>query len=156
MLQVLNYTAFETNLGVFTDQHGADKVAVAVKGTFKIPESPTDTIELADEQLPNLYCDEYFDEPGESGIQYPVDMVMGKTTTDIGLVGHAHSQDGKSVTRLPVSLKVGEYQKKILVIGDRQWRKKQTSAGFLHLRPRTVFKNAVGLRTGFRRFRHFS
>lgn len=129
MLQILNKTPFQAALALVTDQHGAEKVTVAIKGTFKIPARHGE-VRLADEQFPVLYTDEYYGEPGKSSISYPADLVLGKVNTDVGLIGSAHSHDGKSVKQLAVSLKVGEIGKIIMVTGDRQWKKRALMPGF--------------------------
>lgn len=129
MLQILNKTPFQAALALVTDQHGAEKVTVAIKGTFKIPARHGE-VRLADEQLPVFYTDQYYGEPGKSSIKYPADLVLGKSGTDIGLIGNAHSTGGKPVKRLPVSLRVGRLQKIIMVTGDRQWKKRTLMPGF--------------------------
>jgi len=130
LFQILNKTAFQASLGLFTDQYGADKVVVAIKGTFTMPKDSVVKIKLADEQLPVLYCDEYFGEPKTSSIKYPADMVLGKVGTDIGLVGHAYSNNGALIKQIPVSITVGELQKNILVVGDRHWEENKLMPGF--------------------------
>jgi len=135
LLQILNKTPFETALTLVTDQHGAEKTAVAIKGTFKIP-ARHEKVCLAEKQLPVLYADEYHGEPGKSSLKYPVDLVLGKVSTDIGLIGHAYSPREKSVTQLPVSLKVGQLQKSLMLIGDRQWEKRTLMPGFQATEPK--------------------
>lgn len=129
MLQILNKTPFEAALALVTDQHGAERVAVALKGTFKIPLRHGE-VRLADEQFPVFYADEYYGEPGKSSIKYPVDVVLGKVNTDVGLVGMAHSPNGKPVKRLPICLRVGQLKRTIMVTGDRQWEKRILLPGF--------------------------
>ena len=129
MLQILNKTPFQAALALVTDQHGAEKVTVAIKGTFKIPARHGE-VRLAGEQLPVLYTDEYYGEPGKSSISYPADLVLGKVNTDIGLVGSAHSPGGKPVKRVAASLRVGRLQKSIMITGDRQWKKRALMPGF--------------------------
>ena len=129
MLQILNKTPFQASLTLFTDKMGAEKVAIAVKGTFNIPNNCNEA-QLAEEQLPVLFADEYYGEPGQSSIKYPVDLVLEKLNTDIGFVGNAHRPDNKPVTQLPVSLRVGRLQKTIMVVGDRFWKKRSMMPGY--------------------------
>jgi len=129
MLQILNKTPFETALALVTDQNGAERVPVVIKGTFKIPRLH-DVVQLAEEQLPVLYTNEYYGEPGKSSIKYPADLVLDKVNTDVGLVGSAHSPEGKLVKQLNVSMRVGSLKKKILVIGDRQWKKRTLTSSY--------------------------
>ncbi len=122
MLQILNKTPFETGLSLFTDKHGANRVCVAVKATFNIP-AEDGKINLAEKQLPVCDINEYFGEPGKSSIKYPVDLVLGKVNTDIGLIGAAHSPGGNPVDKLTVSFEAGNLKKDIMVFGDRIWQK---------------------------------
>jgi hypothetical protein len=123
MLQILNKTPFEAALALVADQHGTEKVTIAIKGTFAIPARGSN-VSLAEKQLPVLYTDEYYGDPGKSAIKYPVDLVLGKTNTDIGFIGKAYSPEGKPVKQLPVSLRVGRMQKPVIIFGDRRWEKR--------------------------------
>ncbi len=138
MLQIFNKTPFEAALALNTDQDGTEKVTVAIKGTFKVTPRHSN-VRLADKQLPVLYTDEYYGEPGKSSIKYPADLVLGKLNTDTGLVGIAHSPAGKPVKRLLVSLKVGTLKKTIMVTGNRKWQKNTLLPGFYMTDP-TPFK----------------
>ena len=129
MLQILNKTPLEAALAPVTDQNGVEIVTVAVKGTFVIP-ARGQRVRLAEKQLSPLYADEYYGEPGKSSIKYPADLILGKVSTDIGVVGNAHSPTGKPVTKLPVSLRVGQLKKGVLVVGDRKWEKRGMFPGF--------------------------
>lgn len=129
MLQILNKTPFEVALALVNDQHGYDMVSVAIKGTFKIP-TRDGKVRLTEEQLSVLCTDEYYGEPGKSSIKYPVDLVLGKINTDVGLVGSAHSPNERPVKQLPVSLKVGQLQRIIMVTGDRHWKRHTLLPGF--------------------------
>ena len=129
MLAIVNYTPFTAALALFTDQHGAEKVSIAIKGTFIIP--PRDgEVQVADEQLAVLHANKYYGEPGKSSIKYPSDVILGKVNTDVGLIGSAHSPDDRPIKRLRISLKVGYLQKQIVVTGDRQWKKRTLLPGF--------------------------
>ena len=142
MLQILNKTPFEVALALFTDMNGAEKVSVAVKGTFIIPQHNR-AVQVADEQIPVFYANEYFDEPTKSSIKYPVDVVLEKINTDIILIGHAYSTDGRPVRRLPVSMKVGKFKKTVLVTGDRKWIKNSFLPGFSISKPKAFNKMAL-------------
>lgn len=129
MLQILNETPFKTAISLTTDQSGADRVNVAVKGTFILTHKDNHT-RLATEQLPVLLVDEYFGKPGESSIKYPVDLVLEKLNTNVGLIGNARSPGGRPVKQLITSVTIGSLNKSILVTGDRYWIEKSLSAGF--------------------------
>ncbi|MFV9645967.1 MAG: DUF2169 family type VI secretion system accessory protein, partial [Desulfobacterales bacterium] len=136
MLQILDKTPFQSALAIFTDQNGAEKVTIAIKGTFEISMRHHGEMQLASEQLPVQYVDEHYGEPGNSSIKYPADLVLGKVATDIGLIGIAQSPRKKPVKKLLVSVKVGPLQKKIMVIGDRFWKKRSLLSGFYMTDPK--------------------
>ena len=134
MLPIVNFTPFVAGLALFTDQHGAEKVSIAIKGTFIIP--PRDgEVQVADEQLAVLHANKYYGEPGKSSIKYPADVILGKVNTDVGLIGSVHSPDGRPVKKLRTFLRVGQLQKQIVVTGDRRWKKRTFLPGFYMTKP---------------------
>jgi hypothetical protein len=50
------------------------------------------------------------------------DFHIGKPSTDIIINGHACAPDGKQVTKIDVSAKIGHLNKTLRVFGDREWR----------------------------------
>ena len=122
MLQILNKTPFETGLSLYIDQHGINRVCVAVKATFNIPKN-NEKITLARKQLPVTTINEYYGEPGKSSIKYPTDIVLGKVSTDIALNGKAYAPGKKPIDKLTTSLQIENLIKKIIVFGDRSWKK---------------------------------
>jgi len=148
LLQLINNTPFQAALAVMTDKNGAEKAVVAVKATFSLPHE-NQPVWLADKQIPILYCDEYWDQPGKSSIKFPVDLVLGKAGTDIGLVGHAYSSHETPVQRLQACLQVGVYKKEILIFGNRRWKKRNFLPGFEISAPEPFIKMALRLELAF-------
>jgi hypothetical protein len=72
-------------------------------------------------------ADEYYDDPATSSLRYASEMHIGKSGTDVLLIGSAWAPDKRPVTRMQVGMKVGDRQKLILVTGDRVWRDGQPS-----------------------------
>lgn len=134
MFQVLNHTPFQAAVGPLFDKDGSDVAACAVKATFTLP-SKGQTPELAEEQLPVLYAETYFDTPDNSGIKYPADLILGKPNTDIGLIGSVYSPKGKPAEKVEASLQVGAHRKNILAYGDRYWTKSLIGPGFTMTKP---------------------
>jgi len=134
MLQIINKTPFETGFNFFTDKNGEEKVSVAVKATFNIPE-PDETIKISEQQLPVFETTQYYGKPGQSSVKYPVDIVLEKINSDIGLTGSIHTPGNKPVQNVLVSLQVGRYKKDILIWGDRYWKKKLFFPGFYMTEP---------------------
>src|SRR5687767_10040594 len=67
-------------------------------------------------------ADEYYADPATSSLRAASDFHIGKSGTDVLLVGHARAPAGRLVPRMLVSMSVAERQKTILVTGDRAWR----------------------------------
>lgn len=122
MFQILNKTPWPSGLAFFIDAQGAEQVTVVAKATLQLPVAPQGSWEPANAQRPVLYADEYFAEPGKSSLRYPSDVVLGKYTTDVGLIGSVYSPTGHPVPELRATLQIGALRKDIQVQGDRVWR----------------------------------
>jgi hypothetical protein len=118
MLQLKNTTPFAAHIAVLPDERGIDTLYVTIKATFTLGAR----LEVADPQPPVLLADEYWGEPGQSSLKYAADVHLAKPSTDIALVGQAHSPGRKPVSQLDVSLAVAGRKKVLRVYGDREWR----------------------------------
>lgn len=118
MLQLHNNTPFAANMALFPDEAAIDTLYLLVRATFNIGEQWT----LADEQLPPIEGDEYWTEVEKSSIKQASDYHTGKLCSDIIMIGHACAPDGKEVSQLEVTLKVGQVHKIVRVFGDREWQ----------------------------------
>lgn len=124
MLQLENQTPFKASIAVLPDRFGIDTLYVVVKATVNL----RPTLSLAEEQMPPTLADEYVDDPATSSVKYASEMHLGKTGTDVLLIGSAWAPDKRPLTRMQVGLAAGGRQKVILVSGDRVWRDGQPSA----------------------------
>lgn len=119
MLQLKNNTPFAAGLALFADKDGIDTLYVMASATFNIGKKWT----LADVQTPPRGADEYWGEdPLTSSLKYPSDFHIGKPATDIAMLGHARPPQGKPVSQLDVSLRVGRVSKTVRVFGEREWQ----------------------------------
>ena len=103
------------------DPRGRHHWVVAVKASYVL--SPAGALELAQEQAPLLHAPLYFGEPASSSVRSPADLVAPKPGTDLLVNAHAHAPQGRAVTELPVALRLGEFQKLIMVEGERNARR---------------------------------
>jgi len=126
MLQVENQTPFTPGLFVLPDADGVDTAYVVMKATFEVESG---LVRVAKEQAKLVQADEYWGKPGESSVKYPSEVHLSKPTTDIVLVGSAHSPE-PGATAFDVSLSVGSIKKVLRIFGDRVWRR-----GMLGLSP---------------------
>lgn len=119
MLQLKNNTPFAANLALFPDKDGVDSLYIIASATFKIGRKWI----LADEQVPPCAEDEYWgDDPETSSLKYASAFHIGKPSSDIIMLGHAHAPEGKKVSQQDVTLSVGNVNKTVRVFGDRQWQ----------------------------------
>jgi hypothetical protein len=80
--------------------------------------------ELASEQIPISFTDQFYDEADGGGIRYESDMAPFKPNTDIVLSGSAHAPEAAPTTEMDVALKVGPIEKRLKVFGKRLWNYK--------------------------------
>lgn len=148
MFQTLNRTPFQAALTAMTDKDGVERAVVAVKATFSLP-ADGKPLRVAEKQLPIVYTDEYWGEPGKSSLKYPADLVLGKVGTDIGLIGYAYSYHEIPVKKLKTLLRVGPYVKEVFVIGNRKWQKRSFIPGFEMTPPIPFTKMALTFERAF-------
>src|SRR5262249_16655390 len=119
MWAIENRTPYAVGRTWGRNKDGLHEWIVAVKGTFKI--RPDGSLTLADEQPEPLLAPEYNGEDGVSSLRYDADLVGPKPATALVLNGTAYAPRGRPSTEFPVSLRVGEVQKTLRVVGNRRW-----------------------------------
>jgi len=130
-MNLLNATKFQAAYTMGVDKEGRESIVVAVKGTYEIPRQPGQEAQLAAQQLPLVFADEYTGEPGFSAPLRETDFAPVKHRCDVLLTGSAYAPRGEPVTRVRVGLKVGTLTKSFDVVGNRHWE----VDAFLHSRP---------------------
>jgi hypothetical protein len=120
-MEIINDTPFEVEAMPFSNgPDGKPVLTVIVKGTFDI--RPNEVAEVAAEQIPIAFGDEFYDEKQGGSVKFESDIAPFKPRADIVLVGRAHVPKGGSALALDVSLRVGQVKKSIRVFGDRRWK----------------------------------
>lgn len=114
-----NTTGMLAGLTVFTDKDGRDHCVVVVKGTFNVCKDGKVT--LADEQLPLVYADKHYGDPGNTSIQYECDFVPFKPRADLIVNGFVFSPNESPVRELLAGFQVGSVRKIIKIFGNRYW-----------------------------------
>jgi hypothetical protein len=120
-VKMVNATGMAAGATLGMESNGAERLVVAVKGTFTLPltgEIP----ELAAEQLRLTDADEFVGAPGLSAVTSECDWAPRKARCDILLNGSAHAPDGKPTNRINVGIRIGGWHKVFAVVGDRVWR----------------------------------
>ena len=57
----------------------------------------------------------------EGGLYYETDMVPLKPKSDLLLVGSCHAPGGRPAISCPVEFQVGQFRKRLVVVGNRRW-----------------------------------
>jgi hypothetical protein len=117
MLQLENKTPFEPSFAVLPNRDGIDTLFIIVKATVML----VPKIALAPTQVPPHLIDEYYEDPHSSSLCMASDLHIGKSGTDVLVMGHARETGGAATSGLMVGVTVAEREKRILVMGDRNW-----------------------------------
>jgi len=120
MWTLFNHTPYGADRNWTRDKDGVHWWIVAVRATFDI--TPTGELRLAEEQVPPLLAPEYFGDAARSSLRYDSDLLAIKPSTDVLLVASAHAPGGRPASAVPVSLRVGNIQKQLVVHGERVYR----------------------------------
>lgn len=139
MWSLKNRTAYAAERNWTRDKDGVHWWLVAVKATFDI--APGGRLMLADEQPPPVLMPEYFGEPGRSSLRFDSDLLMAKPGMDILVIAHAHAPHGKPAPTVPVAIRIGQFQKLLLVHGDRTYNRGLT--GVTTTRPQLFTKRPI-------------
>jgi hypothetical protein len=116
MWALVNRTPYGAGRNWVRDKQGQHLWLVAVKATFDL--GPGKMV-LADEQAPPQLEPQYRGEPGKSSLRLDSDLLAVKPGTDVLLDARAHAPKGRPATTVPVSLRVGEIDKTLVVHGLR-------------------------------------
>lgn len=118
MLQVKNETPFAATICVFNNPDGIETVYGVVKATFDIRGG---RLIPAAKQMPFAPVDVHRADPTASSLVAAGELTLSKPCTDVLLTGMAHTANGPQ-REMDVSLKIGESEKVIRVLGDRVWK----------------------------------
>jgi len=119
-MEIVNNTPFEVEALPFKTAEGTHVLTVIIKGTFST--KPKEKAEIAEEQMPIFYGDEFHDNENGGSVKFEADTVPFKPRADIAVVGKAYAPGGRAVRTLDVALQIGKIRKVIRVFGDRKWQ----------------------------------
>jgi hypothetical protein len=98
---------------------GEHIMAVLVKRTYDIGGRRCVRAEADRKLIPG---DVHYGDPMNSTVRFETDFIPFKVATDVVLNGTAYAPDGKRTAAMEASLRIGQVQKTIRVIGDRVCR----------------------------------
>jgi hypothetical protein len=125
MPDVNNATPFGVRVMPSCDREGRDVLLIVVAAQFDLPGPGHDDprLRLFRTQDPPPLADEYVGEPGLSGIRREGQSSYTKPATDIYVVGDVYAPQGKPITEMNVSVRVGTCAVGLRVYGDRVWER---------------------------------
>jgi hypothetical protein len=100
---------------------GREHVVVVVKATYAFPEQDGGHAEFASEQDDLVTADTFWGEPGFSAPRHEVDFARFKAQCDVLLNATAHAPGGRPVERVQTGIRIGSWQKRLDVVGNRVW-----------------------------------
>lgn len=119
MWALRNRTVYTAERNWTRDKQGVHHWLVAVKATFDI--RPGGKLALSDTQLPPLLAPEFRGEPAKSSLRLDSDLLAVKPGTDVLVDGCAHAPKGRPAPTVPVSLRIGDIDKTLVVHGPRAY-----------------------------------
>jgi hypothetical protein len=140
MLQLKNNTPFTAAFSIFPNEKAVDTLYIMVKATFLIGEQWT----LANSQSPFHQSDEYWGEPVKSSLRLSSDYHIGKSATDILMIGSAFAPDQRPVRQMDVGIQIGSVSKVVRVFGDRFWNHDQITQPEPFVTMPLVYERAFG------------
>jgi hypothetical protein len=120
-LEVINGTRMVAGYTLGVEPSGRELLVIAVKGTFRMPGTPGERLQLHEDQLPLVMSDVFFGEPGFSAPRYEIDFAPRKLRCDVLLNGHAYAPGGRPTERVTAKIAIGSWSKAFDVVGDRNW-----------------------------------
>jgi hypothetical protein len=136
MWAVNNRTPYGADRLWTRDKTGAHQWLVAVQATFDI--GAAGALKLADEQPPPPLEPEYRDDPAASSLRRDSDLLAPRPTTDVLLDAAAHAPKGRPAASVPVSLRINDLEKTLVVHGTRVYYRGATGLTTSAPRPFTV------------------
>lgn len=121
MAHIDNRTPFAAEKFVLPDTQGQEVMLVVLKCSFEAGASGA--FEIAQDQSPVISADVYAGEPGVSSVRFEADLALEKPFVDVLVDGSAHAPRGHRVRELDVVVELGDVRKRLLVSGDRHWRR---------------------------------
>jgi hypothetical protein len=123
-----NLTPFSFEFGPCLDKDGREFVVATLKATFLFSDNGKISTPDKELMLPVFFSDQFYDQPDNSSLKYPSDVVYGKPGTDVILVGHGYNLDNKGNKGATTAfLSIGGLQKTICLFGSRRWEKTRNS-----------------------------
>lgn len=129
-MELINNTKYPAKLYLTIGNCGQRFASIVVKASYAFPEQNNERARPSEEQDEILLSDVFAAAPGVSAPIFESDLAPYKPRCDILIHANAHTENRKPKTELIVGFQLGACEKKILVTGNRVWKK-----GLLGLTP---------------------
>ena len=120
-MRMINGTGLEMSTTQVIDRYGHVFLVAMIKGTYSIPEDPSQPPIPAEESLPIYSADLFAGEAGLSATLVESDFAFRKRKCDIVVVGDAYAPKGSPVKELEVGFEFADCKKMARVVGPRKW-----------------------------------
>jgi len=140
-----NRTGYAAERNWTRDRDGVHWWVVAVRATFEI--GAGGRLALAGEQPPPVLAPVYFGEPGASSLRHDSDLLAVKPGTDVVVHAHAHAPGGRAAATVPVAVRVGALEKRLVVHGERVYYR--GASGLTTTAPRLFVARAIRYEMAF-------
>ena len=122
-MELINNTKYPAKLYQTMDSRGQLFASIVVKATYLFPENNDSRARPAEQQSDLFLSDVFIAEPGLSAPLFESDLVPHKLRCDILIHANAFTKNSKPETELIVGFQLGDCNKKILITGNRFWKK---------------------------------
>jgi hypothetical protein len=113
-----NFTSFAADFGFCLDKDGLEYAVAVLKATYHFDSRGLLTVPARTAMCPVFLQDEYYDQPDNSSLKYPSDVLHFKEGTDVIINGHAYGRHRKAIE---AGFRLGPLEKSISVYGERHW-----------------------------------
>lgn len=118
-MEIVNPTPFLAAPAAVADLDGMDYLVVMLKATYTL--DGVGGMDPAELQREIVLADTFLGEEGTSSIAYASDLVIGKASTDVVLVGSAYPREA-GAREGEIGVQVGPARATARVFGDREWQ----------------------------------
>jgi hypothetical protein len=119
MWQLENRTPFAADRTFIRDRDGREVLLVVVKATFALGDDGVTTV--PPEQAAIVKAPVFAGDPARSSLVDDCDFALKKAKSDVLLKGHAHAVNGEPTIAVEARIRIGGWEKRIVVTGNRRW-----------------------------------
>lgn len=120
-MELINYSGLPVEQFTALDRDGRERLVIVAKATYGW--TLDGVSRPAEAHRPIAVSDRFVGDQGVTAPVYEADLAPHKRHCDVLLNATAHAPEGRPVTEVPVAVRIGEWAKEFMVVGDRTWRR---------------------------------